>query len=93
MDIAGESGRWGRAVAIALLSTYGIAPGYAVPQGGISGSDAALRARRETPTIDGDEVHVGVGEVFDGALRIAIALICVLGTFALSLYALSVILR
>lgn len=93
MYIPGEGGRSGEAMAIALLSTYGMASGYAVPQWGTSGPDAAPRARREKPAIDGDEEHVGLGEIFDGALRIAIALTCVLGTLAVSLYALSVILR
>lgn len=91
MDIPGESGRPGEAMAIALLNTYGMAAGYAVPQGGTSGPDAAPRARREGPAIEGDEEH-GLGEIFVGALRVAIALMCVLGALAVSLYALSVIL-
>lgn len=102
MYIRVENGCSAEAMPSALLETYGLACGYAVPmcssaaaiRNGISSDpDAVPHAHQGTPAMDGDEEQAGLGEVLDGVLRIVIALMCVFGAFALSFYALSIMVR
>lgn len=93
MDMQREGGRAAGARPIALLDTWGMACGYAVPDGGTPGRDTAPDAVRGKPATDDDEVPAGLCEVLDGALRIAVVLLIVAGTFAVSFYAPSAIIR
>ncbi len=78
MDSSREGGRAAESRPIALLETHGIACGYLLS---------------DPPAADGGEVPREWTEVLDDALRIAFVVICVVGTFALSYCAVSVIVR